>query len=195
MNNENEIEENYHQCLYCGATFDTEEERDSHTFEKHMNAVEEKLSQIRNIAEEHKETIQEWKDQKKKELLLKIATENPRLLHELQVSPHADEMLDKMISEDLFKKALKVETLSSFDAIWLRHPKFEAIYKAERDKPKHQPRTGDSTGQTEEFFESPDAMISTTQRTNTRENLSEEDRHRKQMVLVLTALLRKRGSN
>jgi hypothetical protein len=97
-----------------------------------------------------------------------------------------------MIQESLFKESLRANTASRFDLLWLQSPHFEEVYRASREKPAHQPQTGDSTGQTEEFFESPDSMISTTGRTNTKENLGEEDRHRKQMVLVLTALLRKR---
>jgi uncharacterized C2H2 Zn-finger protein len=193
MNNENEeIEENFYSCQYCSMTFDNSDQRDEHVFQSHMHEVEEKLGQIRNIAEEHSETISEWKAEKKKELLLKIATERPQLLHEIQTSPHADEMLDKMVSEDLFKRALKTNTLSSFDAMWIQHPRFEEIYRASREKPEHQPQSGDSTGQTEEFFESPDAMISTTKGTNVRENLSEEDMKKKQLVLILYSLLRKR---
>ncbi len=119
-----------------------------------MDAVEEKLGEISELAQEHKQTIQEWKDEKRKEFLLKISQERPQLLHEIQCSPHADEMLDKMVAEDLFKRALRTETLSSFDVMWLRHPRFEEIYKASREKPEHQPQTGDSTGQSEEFFES-----------------------------------------
>jgi hypothetical protein len=193
MNNEDEIEENYYQCLYCGATFDSEDERDSHTFEKHMDAVEEKLSQIRNIAEENKETIENWKDAKKKELLLKIATERPSLLHIIQTSPHSDEMLDKEIEMDLFKRALHTNSLDSFSAMWIRHPKFEEIYRASRSKPEHQPQTGDSTSQDEQFFESPNAMIDTTKTTNIRgkENLTEDEIKKKQLVLILYSLLRK----
>lgn len=154
MTDENE-DENFYACPHCGATFDDPDSRDAHVFEQHMDLVEQKLREISELAQEHRQTIQEWKDEKKKELLLKIATENPRLLHEIQVSPHADEMLDKMVAEDLFKRALRTETLSSFDAMWLRHPRFEEIYRASREKPEHQPQTGDSTGQSEEYFEIP----------------------------------------
>jgi len=200
MTNENEeTEENFYVCMYCHALFDDENQRDEHVFKSHMHEVEQKLSEIANLAQqpEHKQTIQEWKDEKRKELLLKISQERPQLLHEIQTSPHADEMIDKMIEEDLFKKALKTETLSSFDAMWLRHPKFEEIYRASREKPEHQPQTGDSTGQTEEFFESPQSMIDKTKSTNIRgkESLSEEDMKKKHLVLILYSLLRKRKSN
>jgi uncharacterized C2H2 Zn-finger protein len=192
MNNENEeIEENFYSCQYCSMTFDSSDQRDEHVFQSHMHEVEEKLGQIRNIAEEHSETISEWKAEKKKELLLRIAKERPQLLHEIQCSPHSDEMLNKEIEMDLLKRALRTNTLSSFDAMWIRHPKFEEIYKASREKPEHQPQTGQSTGQDEEFFESPDAMIDTTKRTNVRENLSEEDRERMKVLLILNALMRK----
>jgi hypothetical protein len=159
-----------------------------------MRQVEERLSKIQSIGEEHKQTIQDWKDEKRKKLLLKIATERPQLLHEIQCSVHGEDILNREVEMELLRKALKTNTLSSFDAMWLRHPKFEEVYKASREKPEHQPQSGQSTGQDEQFFESPDKMIDTTQRTNKRENLSEEDRHRKQMVLVLTALLRKKKS-
>jgi len=196
MNNEENKDENFYRCLYCEAVFDTEEERDAHTFEKHMDTVEQKLSEITEklskVAEDHKEVIYNWKNQKRKEFLLQIASENPRLLHEIQTSPHADEMLDKMVEEDIFKRALRTETLSSFDAMWLKHPKFEEVYQASRSKPKHEPKTGDSTGQSEEFFESPDAMIDSTQRTNKREDLSDEDKQKQKALLILTSLLRKR---
>jgi len=192
MNNEEETEENYYQCLYCGDTFDTEEERDAHTFENHMNAVEQKLREISELAQEHSQTIQEWKDEKRRELLLKISQERPQLLHEIQCSPHGDEILNREVEMELLRKALKTNTLTSFDAMWIKHPKFEEIYRADREKPEHQPQTGQSTGQEEEFFESPDAMIGSTKRTNVKENLTDEDRQKKQMVLVLTALLRKR---
>lgn len=192
MHNEEEGEENYYQCLYCGATFDSEEERDSHTFEQHLSEVEEKLSQIRNIAQENKETIENWKDAKKKELLLKIATERPQLLHIIQTSPHSEEMLAKEIEMDLWKRSLHTNSLDSFSAMWIRHPRFEEIYRASREKPEHQPQTGDSTGQSEEFFESPDAMIDTTKRTNTRENLSDEDKERMKVLLILNALMRRK---
>lgn len=150
-------EENYYACLYCGATFDTEEERDNHTFEKHMTEVEEKLSQIRTIAEEHSETIQEWKDAKRKELLLKIATERPQLLHEIQTSVHGSEILDHEVEMELLRKALSTNSLDSFSAMWIRHPKFEEIYKASREKPEHEPQTGDSTGQSEQTIEMPES--------------------------------------
>jgi hypothetical protein len=187
----NENEENFYQCPYCKATYDDPDSRDDHVFQNHMDMVEQKLSEISKIGEEHSQTIQEWRDSKKRELLLKISQEQPQLLHILQTSPESESMLEKMVSEDLFKKALKVETLSSFDAMWLRHPKFEEIYKASREKPEHQPQSGQSTGQDEQFFESPDAMIDTTKRTNTRENLSDEDRERMKILLILNALMRK----
>jgi hypothetical protein len=153
----NEEEENYYPCQYCGAMYDSEDERDNHIFEKHMDAVEQKLSEMRNIAESNRETITSWKDEKRKEFLLKISQERPQLLHEIQCSPHSEEMLDKMVEEDLFKRALKIETLSSFDAMWLKHPRFEEIYKASRDKPEHQPQTGDSTGQSEQTIPMPES--------------------------------------
>ncbi|MCJ7630834.1 hypothetical protein MUP77_00300 [Candidatus Bathyarchaeota archaeon] len=193
MNNENEeIEENFYSCQYCSMTFDSSDQRDEHVFQSHMHEVQERLSQIRTIAEENKETISEWKAERKKELLLKIATERPQLLHEIQTSPHADEMLDKEIEMDLFKRALHTNSLDSFSAMWIQHPRFEEIYRASIQKPAHEPRSGDSTGQTEEFFESPDAMIDTTKRTNVKENLSDEQRNRQKLVLILTALMRKR---
>lgn len=192
MNNEEIEEENCFTCQYCSLSFDSSEERDDHVLQTHYREVEERLNRIRNVASENAETIKSWKDAKKKELLLEIATQRPALLHILQTSPHSDEMLDKEIEMDLFKRALHTNSLDSFSAMWIRHPKFEEIYRASRSKPEHEPRSGDSTGQTETFFESPDAMIDTTKRTNTRENLSEEDRHRKQMILVLTALMRRK---
>jgi hypothetical protein len=180
----------WYQCFYCSDIFEDEESRETHIFENHMDEVDEKLSQIQSIAQENSQTLQEWKNEKKKELLLKIATENPRLLHEIQVSPHSDEMLDKEVEMELFKKALHTNSLDSFSAMWLRHPKFEEISKAERSKPKHEARSGQSTGQDETFYESPDAMIDTTKRTNTRENLSEEDMKKLQLVKILFSIMR-----
>jgi hypothetical protein len=146
MSNENEIiEENYYECLYCGATFDTEEERDAHTFEKHMDAVEEKLGEISELAQEHKQTIQEWKDEKRKEILSRLSQENPQALRMIQNSPHSDEMLNKLIEMDLFKLALRTQTLNS-DIVWIKSPHFEEVYEAERRKPKHynDPQSGQS---------------------------------------------------
>jgi len=188
MNSESE---NVYECQYCHLTFDSSEELEDHVLSIHYREVEQNLSKIKTIAEEHKETIQEWKDQKKKELLLKIARDNPRLLHEIQVSPHSDEMLDKEVEMELFKRALHTNSLDSFSAMWIRHPKFEEIYKASREKPEHQPQTGDSTGQSEEFFESPDKMIDSTEGTNTRENLSNEDKKKLELIKVLFALTRR----
>jgi hypothetical protein len=228
MNNEDEIEENYYQCLYCGCTFDSEDQRDDHTFRNHMREVEEKLGQIRSIGEENKETISEWKAEKKKELLLRIATERPQLLHEIQCSPHSDEMLDKMIEEELFKTALKTKTLSSFDLMWIRHPKFEEVYKATKYdyKQSHQPDAVSgqsdttipepSSPEAERVLEKktpvnivsfkdgkliltpeyePDRLPRNVKYAGNRENLSEEDRHKMEMILVLQALLRKKKSN
>lgn len=225
-----EGEENYYSCLYCGATFDTEEERDSHTFEKHMDTVEQKLREISELAEEHKETIDNWRDQKRKEFLLKISQERPQLLHEIQCSTHGEEMLDRMVEEDLFKRALKVKTLSSFEAMWLKHPKFEEVYEAEKRRLQYPYEHEDrSTGQSEETIEipsSPESKKVLEKKTpvnrvsfkdgklilepeyeperlprnvikyaGNREDLSDEDRRRKQMILVLSALIRKKGSN
>jgi hypothetical protein len=128
-----------------------------------MDAVEQKLREISELAQEHSQTIQEWKDEKRKELLLKISQERPQLLHEIQTSPHADEMLDKMVAEDLFKRALKVKTLSSFDAMWLKHPKFDEVYQAEKNRQKSQEEyhpyehKDQSTGQDEQTFEIPES--------------------------------------
>lgn len=225
-----EGEENYYSCLYCGATFDTEEERDSHTFEKHMDTVEQKLREISELAEKHSETIDNWRDQKRKEFLLKISQERPQLLHEIQCSTHGEEMLDRMVEEDLFKRALKVKTLSSFDAMWLKHPKFEEVYEAEKNRQKSQEEytyehKDESTGQDEQTFEipeSPEAKKVLDKKTpvnkvrfqdgklvlepeyeperlprnikyaGNKEELSDEEIHRKELLLVLTALMRKR---
>jgi hypothetical protein len=230
MSNETEeiIEENFYSCLYCGAIFDTEDERDDHTFRMHMNEVEEKLSEIRSIGEQHSETISEWKAEKKKELLLRIATERPQLLHEIQCSPHSDEMLDKMVEEELFKTALNTKTLSSFDLMWIRHPKFEEVYKATKYdyKQSHQPDAvsgqsdttipePDSPSADKKLREKtpvnivtfkdgkliltpeyePDRLPRNVKYAGNRENLSEEDRHKMEMILVLQALLRKKKSN
>jgi hypothetical protein len=191
MNNENEEIENCFTCQYCNLPFDSSESRDDHVLSTHYKEVEESLNRIRNVASENAETIESWKDSKKKELLLKIATERPQLLHIIQTSPHSDEMLNSEVEMELLRHALRTNTLSSFDAMWLKSPKFQEVYEAERSKPKHQPQSGDSTGQTEEFFESPDAMIDTTKRTNVKENLSDEQRNRQKLMLILTALMRK----
>lgn len=227
MNNDEDeiIEENFYSCLYCEATFDTEDERDDHTFRMHMNEVEEKLGQIRNIAEENKETISEWKAEKKKELLLKIATERPQLLHEIQTSPHSDEMLDKMVEEELFKTALNTKTLSSFDLMWIRHPKFEEVYRATKYdyKQSHQPDADSgqsdttipepSSPEAEKVLQKktpvnivsfqngkliltpeyePDRLPRNTKYAGNREDLSESDRKKMEMVIVLQALLRRK---
>lgn len=190
MSYENEeTEENTFECQYCHLTFDSPDERDNHVLSCHYEQVSENLAKIRTIAEEHSDTIASWRDSKRKELLLKIATENPRLLHEIQ-GTHGDEILDKMIEESLFKEALRANTASRFDLLWLQSPHFEEVYQASRSKPKHEPQTGQSTGQSEEFFESPDKMIDTTKRTNMKENLSEEDRKKLELVKILFSIMR-----
>lgn len=176
--NEETIEENYFECLYCGLTFDSEEARDNHTFEKHLRQVEEKLSQIRNISEskENKETIEGWKEKMKKKLLLKISTENPRLLREMVSSPHSDEMLEHECQMELLRMALKTDQLDSLSAMYIQSPHFAELYEAQ--KKKHE----DATDQSEVVFEIPNAEH--------HENLSQDDRHKMEMVKVLHALTR-----
>jgi hypothetical protein len=222
-----ENEENCFECQYCNLTFDSSDERDNHVFSTHYKEVEDNLAKIQHIAEEpsNKQTIQEWKDEKRKELLLKIATERPQLLHEIQTSPHADEMLSKLIEMDLFKQALRVETLSSFDAMWLKHPRFEEFYRASKEKPKHY--SDPQSGQSEQTIpiDSPSAEADKVLEKKTPVNkvrfkdgeliLEPEyeperfprnikyagnredlsDRKRLEVLLVLKALMRKRSSN
>jgi len=163
-------ETTYYQCFYCSKIFGSEQERETHIYENHIDVVEQKLQEISELAQEpeHKQTIQEWKNEKTKELLLKISRENPKLLHELQ-GTHGDEILEKMLSEELFKMALRTETLSSFDAMWLKHPKFEEI-KAEKDNEKQ-----------ERILE-----------TNATEEDTEDKRKKRELVMILTSLMRKK---
>jgi hypothetical protein len=129
MSNE-EIEENYYECLYCGATFDTEEERDSHTFEKHLDKVQEKLDEIKKIAEETKEVRDSWKEDMKFGILEKLAREQPQRLYEIRIHP---EILDKMVEEELFKMALRVKMPSKFDLLWMQDPNFDKVRKEQKD--------------------------------------------------------------
>lgn len=177
-------------CPFCLRTdFECLEDLAQHIEIDHQYEIQETEEGLSKIAKENKEVLENWVTERKRELLLEIAEENPRLLHEIQ-GTHGDEIIDREIEMDLFKKALKTNTLSSFDAMWIQHPRFEEIYRATREKPEHKPDP--QSGQTEEYFESPDAMIATTKTTNIRgkETLSEEDKARRKMVLVLTALLR-----
>lgn len=150
-------------CPFCLRTdFECLEDLAQHIEIDHKYEIQETEEGLSKIAKENKEVLENWVTERKRELLLEIAEKNPRLLHEIQVSPHADEMLDKMVSEDLFKRALKVKTLSSFDAMWLKHPKFDEVYQAEKNRQKSQEEytyehKDGSTGQDEQTFEIPES--------------------------------------
>lgn len=205
---QDENEENFYVCPHCEATFDTEDERDNHVFKNHMDTVEQKLREISELAQEHKQTLQEWKDSKKKELLLKIASENPQKLKEFQ-GTHGEELMERELEMSLFKEALKTNTLNSFDLMWIRHPQFEEIYKSTKEKPAHQPQSGDSTGQIEETIPMPEhsplpkdvpinkvsfrsgKLILEPMSKDSNEQLSEKDK----ALMILYSLLRKKKSN
>jgi hypothetical protein len=201
-----EENENTFTCQYCGLTYDSEEELENHVLSMHYEEVEQKLSKIQNIARENPETIEKWKNDKKKEFLLKIAENHPQTLHIIQTSPHSEEMLDKMVQEELFKEALRTNTASSFDLMWLKDSKFQEIYDQEKKKKKTEQypypyehkydeedneHRDESTGQSETFWKDPQDMIEETEVTNVRENLSDnEDMKKRQLVKILFALTR-----
>lgn len=153
MNSENENEQEY-ECLYCGLVFfgqDAENKRDDHTFRCHLQAVEQNLAKIKAIAEkpENALTIQEWKDSKKKEILLKLSQENPQALRVIMNSPESDSMISNLIEMDLLKLALRTETLSS-DIIWMKSPHFEE--ESEEEK-VYEHKDMEESGQSEQTIE------------------------------------------
>jgi len=209
-------------CPFCLRTdYECLEDLAQHIEIDHQYEIQETEEGLSKVAKENKEVLENWVTERKREVLEKAYDENPSLF-ELYIKD--DMALEKAVRDSIWKESLKYHNLSSFDAKQMDSLVYRGScpdgyslvevegrkmcipqsvlnaynqYKAEKYdyKEAHKPQSGQSTGQTEEFFESPDAMISTTQRTNTRENLSEEDRHRKELLLVLTALMRKRKSN
>jgi hypothetical protein len=129
MSNE-EIEENYYECQYCHATFDSEDERDNHVFEKHMDKVEEGLNEIRHIAEENKEVRGSWRETLKTEILEQLAKEQPQRLYEIRIHP---EILDKMLEERIFKMALKCKMPNKFDLLCMQDPNFDKVAKEHKE--------------------------------------------------------------
>jgi hypothetical protein len=152
-----ENERMYYECFYCTAIFQSESERETHIFENHQSEVQEKLGEIRSIAEkpENAQTIQEWKDSKKKSILLNLSQENPQALRTIMTSPESDEMIDKLIEMDLLKLALRTQTLSS-DIIWMKSPRFEEARKKTEEEKTYEHKD-ESTGQSEQTFEIPES--------------------------------------
>jgi hypothetical protein len=129
MSNE-EIEENYYQCQYCGDFFDSEDARDNHVFQVHMDKVEEGLAEIRRIGEEHKEVIGSWKEKMKIEILEELSREQPQRLYEIRIHP---EILDKIVEERIFKMALKCKMPNKFDLLCMQDPNFDKVAKEHKE--------------------------------------------------------------
>lgn len=175
MNNNEEIEEtNSYECMYCHLTFDSGDERDNHVLSTHYAQVEEKLSKIRTIAQNHEQTIENWKDKKRKEFLLKISQERPQLLHILQTSPNSESILDKEVEMELLRTALKTNSLSSFDAMWLKSDKLQKALEDSKE---------------ETIQPIPDL---TRKEESLSDNQSDESKNKQKMVLILYSLMRHR---
>lgn len=137
MSENEEIEENYFECQYCHCTFDSEDERDNHVFQVHMNEVQEKLSQIRDIAKSEEKTLGSWREKLKLEILEEIARDQPQRLYSIRIHP---EQLEKLCDERIFKMALRTKMPNSFDLMWMKDKNWDRIAKEVKVKEEEDQR-------------------------------------------------------
>jgi len=250
---EKEIKKNGEaMCPICGIFFDDIDMLTQH-FDCDHQELDETLSNLSELAEENKETIDNWLESKKKELLLKIAKEEPERMHSIEMHP---EELDKVVMDEIWKSAIKTERLSKFDRMWTRAIADnqdgvpdgfvrvliagkseiapcgtltgEKPYSAEpydygeshkpdptsgqsditipepsspeakkvldKKTPVNKVRFQDGKLVLEPEYE-PERLPRNIKYAGNREELSDEEIHRKELLLVLTALMRKRKSN
>jgi hypothetical protein len=98
------------QCRICGEMFQNWEEMSSHWEERH-GELEDLTEELSQIAKTNIKTLDDFKIQKAKEILLK----NPKLLYEMRNSPHGKDILNKMVEGEVFKEALRIDMPSKLD--------------------------------------------------------------------------------
>jgi hypothetical protein len=101
-------------CPYCFKDFASESDLIQHMEIDEGQNMEKDAEKLTKIVIENKDTLDAWKQQKKKELLLQA---HPTLLREIQKDP---KLLDQLVSKHLFKEAiLRGKPESSLDRMIL----------------------------------------------------------------------------
>ena len=187
-------------CPYClRSDFASDEALIEHMECDHQFDMEKDAEKLTKIVIENKDSLDAWKQQKKKELLLQA---HPSLIREIQRDPL---LLDQLISKHLFKEAiLKGKPESTFDRMVLSSIEDGMVeVKVSRDaKPikmalkdfqryfaetyRAQPQIGSThhvdpvSGQSEETIpiDSPNAEARKVLERSSLESLSKEDRMR-----------------
>jgi uncharacterized C2H2 Zn-finger protein len=113
-------------CPFCGRIYENEDLFFEHISVDHRYQIEQEGEKLENLAEEHKETLKEWIEQKKYEVLERVAKSNPRMLHEIRLHP---EILDKMVQEEIFKMSLLSRMPNKFDLMWTQDPNWDKVAK------------------------------------------------------------------
>jgi uncharacterized Zn finger protein (UPF0148 family) len=117
-------------CPVCGMLFDQNSGNSdlgesgfdalcSHFEVEHGEIIEDAKEKLSNVVDDpqNKETIEIWKEQKRKELLMDLSKNDPQLFHAIVHSPDdiADKLIEKELNNRIFRQALKYQGLTSFE--------------------------------------------------------------------------------